>query len=174
MANIAGFNAGQYGEMQNFEAVPAQKVPMMITESEMRPTKDSTGSRLVLVASILDGQSKGRKIYIGLNLANKNKQAEDIAGRELAAICKAIGIMTPTDSVELHNKPFMGDIGVKPKKDEAKKIVAGQFENFMKGYEPMGAGGIAGTVGATAAAGSAAPVQPAAQAPASPPWAAKK
>ena len=179
MANIAGFNAANYGEMQTFSVIPAHKAVMMITASEMKPTKDGTGQRLSLTAEIIgEGQYKGRKLFIGLNMVNKNKQAEDIAARELAAICKAVGILTPTDSTELHNKPFIGDIGVKPAK--AAKPAGNGFpakdaqpeQNVMNGYEPVGG---SGTVSLAAPAG-APPAAPAAAAaaPATAPWLVKK
>jgi hypothetical protein len=130
MATLAGFDASQQGEMQNFEAIPAAPYVMMITESEMKPTKDNTGQYLQLVSEVLDGPYKGRKLWIRLNLVNKNQTAVDIAKRELAAVCKAVGIITPQDSAELHNRPFIATVTVKAGRE-------GKQENSITKYEPV-------------------------------------
>ncbi len=42
-----------------------------------------------------------------LNLANQNVKAVEIARRELSSICRAVNVMNPGDSSELHNIPFL-------------------------------------------------------------------
>lgn len=180
MANIAGFDATQVGDMQKFGVIPAHKAMMMITSSELKPTKSTPpGQRLSLTMEIVgEGQYKGRKMFVGLNMVNANTQAQDIAQRELGAICKAIGVLKPNDSIELHNKPFIGDIGVKPAKaaqpaGPGKPAVdARDAENVMRGYEPAAAGAVTTPAPADLAAAAPAGAAPAAAAGA-PPWAKK-
>lgn len=162
MANLAGFDASQQGEMLNFATMPAQKkVLVMMTASEMKPTKKGTGSFLLCEFTILaDGQYKGRKVWTRLNLSNPNKQAEDIAQRELGAICKAVGIIKPNDSADLHSKPILIDFSVE-------KGENGQDQNKIDAYYPAAAG-------ASFTAPAAPTQQPgpatAPAAPATPPW----
>lgn len=165
MANLTGFDASKQGEMLNFDAFPAHKALGMMTKSEMKPTKAGTGSYLECEFTLLDGQYKGRKVWARLNLSNPSKQAEDIAQRELGAICKAVGINTPLDSADLHNKPIVLDIGYEPAAPATKDKPATKAQNVIKSYTTA-----TGTAGA--AAPSAAP-QGLAQAPkpaAVPPW----
>jgi len=181
MANIAGFDANKQGDMQNFDVIPAHKALMMATASEMKPTKDGTGQRLTFTLDIMEGQYKGRKMFVGLNLVNRNKQAEDISARELGALCRAVGVDRPNDSIELHGKLFVGDIGVKPAKgaqppSDGKPARDAQPEqNYMKGYAPAGSDttmpnlAMAGTHAASAPITQAG-APPTGPADAPPPW----
>lgn len=184
MANLAGFNAAQHGEMRNFDAFAPCKALAMIVASEIKPNSAGTGSYLKLEFNIVDGPDgvKGRKWWNNLNISNANKTAEDIANAELSAICKAVGILTPQDSVELHNKPMVIDFGYTPEGNDKK----GKFQkasNFAKGYAPVGPGMVNATnapitgtqtpIGFSTPAANGPQLQAAAAAPAmpaTPPW----
>ena len=127
--NWANFNADEI-DTEGFKPVPAGWYPAMVVKSEMKTTK-AGGEMLVLQWDILEGQYKGRKIFCNLNLKNDNKQAEEIAHRELASICKCIGIIHPRGSEELHNKPMMIKLAVRPETDQF------PASNDIKGYEPV-------------------------------------
>jgi hypothetical protein len=73
----------------------------------MKPNKDGTGSYLQLTFEILDGPHKGRLLWARLNLDNPNATAVAIAKAELSAICRAVGVLAPKDSVELHDLPLV-------------------------------------------------------------------
>lgn len=128
MANLTGFDANQVEPSADFEAIPAGKYLAMITESELKPTKSGTGAYLQLTLEILEGPFKGRFLWSRLNLDNQNSTTVQIARAELSSICRAIGVMTPSDSVELHNLPMV--ITVKCKKRED----TGEVSNEIKGY----------------------------------------
>ena len=51
-----------------------------------------------------------------------------IAQAELSAICRAVDVMVPNDSVELHNLPLVVQVRVTPRKD------TGELVNEIKGY----------------------------------------
>jgi hypothetical protein len=128
MADLRGFNANQVEPTTNFEPLPAGKYLAVITESEMKPTKAGTGHYLQLTFEIMEGPHKGRNLWARLNLENPNARAVEIARAELSAICRAVGVLAPTDSVELHNLPLM--IHVKCKKRED----TGELTNEVRGY----------------------------------------
>lgn len=132
MAGLAGFDANQVPPDEGMEAVPSGKYPAAIVESEMTPTKDSKGAYLKLVFEILSGDYKGRKVWARLNLKNKSETAVKIARGQLSAICHAVGVMTPQDSVDLHNIPLV--ITVKCVKGQD-----GDMQNEIKKYEKQGA-----------------------------------
>ena len=105
MANLGGFNASEV-EPASFDAIPAGKYQAVITESERKETKSGTGEYLQLTFEIIEGDFKGRKLWARLNLSNPNQQAVQIARGELSAICRAVNVLQPGDSVELHNLPL--------------------------------------------------------------------
>ena len=92
MANLAGFDASQVPEQQEFSALPEGQYVVIATASEMKPTKSGNGQFLQFTFEVLDGPQKGRKLWARLNLVNPNQTAVDIAQRELGAICRAVGV----------------------------------------------------------------------------------
>lgn len=130
MANLFGFNAAEHPE-QDFSAIPEGVYPVMAIASEMKPTKNGNGEMLVFTFEVLEGQFKGRKLWSRLNLKNANKTAVEIAQRELAQICNAVGIPTPTSSEELHNRPFHATVKVEI--DDRRREI-----NAIKKYTPLG------------------------------------
>lgn len=130
MANLNGFDANQVEPTGDFDPVPAGKYLAVITESEMKPTKSGSGNYLQLTFEIIDGPHKGRLLWARLNLDNPSATAVAIARAELSAICRAVGVLAPKDSVELHDLPLV--IHVKCKKRED----TGELTNEVKGYSP--------------------------------------
>lgn len=157
MANLTGFDATQIPEQEDFAALPEGQYVVIATASEFKPTKSGNGEYLQFVFEVIDGQYKGRKLWARLNLKNQNQTAVDIAQRELGAICKAVGILKPNDSAELHNKPILVTVAVEvaDRKRES---------NTIKKYES-----VLGHAAPPSFAPSAAQAAPAA-APATPPW----
>ena len=129
MANLSGFDARTVEPNQAFEAIPAGDYPAVIVDSKMKPTKDGNGQYLELQLQILNGPFQNRKLFDRLNLVNASDKAVQIAKGTLSAICRAVNVLTPNDSAELHNKPLT--VKVKVGKDNN-----GNPNNEVKGYEP--------------------------------------
>jgi len=115
MANLGNFNADEYKD--DYAPLPAGRYTAMIVKSETQATKAGNGSYLKLEIDIVDGQFKGRKLFENLNLDNPNQQAVNIAKATLANICRAVGVLHPKDSSELHLKPMSVMVLVEPEKD---------------------------------------------------------
>ena len=128
MADLRGFDANQVEPSADFEPIPAGKYEAVITESEMKPTKAGTGHYLQLTFQVIEGEFKNRFLWARLNLDNPNATAVQIARSELSAICRALGVMAPSDSTELHDLPLV--ISVKCKKRED----TGELANEIRGY----------------------------------------
>ena len=128
MTDLKGFDAREVEPMDTFEPIPADKYIAAVTASEMKPTKKGDGSYLELKFQVLEGEYKGRNLWARLNLDNPNKLAVKIARSELAAICKAVGVLTPNDSTELHDLPLQLKVGMKRRQD------TGEMTNEIKGY----------------------------------------
>lgn len=162
MAYLNNFNAAEVGPMDSFEPVPAGKYLAIISDSEMKPTKSGSGHYLEITFDIIDGNFKGRKVWARLNLDNPNAQAVQIARGELSAICRAVGVLQPRDSAELHNLPLAVKVSVKKREGN------GELTNEIKGYEKKEA---ALGVTATPTSVQTPPAAPAAQATNNtPPW----
>lgn len=145
--------------LQPMTALPRGKYLAAITASEMKATKAADGGEyLQLEFTVLEGPLANRKCWARLNLKNKNTTAEDIARRELAAICHAVGLVRLKDSEELHDRPVYIEVIVETAKD-------GSENNRIKAY-------IATDDAGTAKA--AATPAPKATGKATPPWAKSK
>jgi len=112
--DLNGFNAAEVEPQQSMEPLPAGWYRAVITASEEKPTKAQTGSFLMMTLEVIEGQHQGRKVFERLNLNNPNATAVEIAQRTLSSICRAVGVMTPRNSSDLHDKPFMVKLAVKP------------------------------------------------------------
>jgi hypothetical protein len=133
MANLAGFNAAEVEPNAGFEIIPPGDYEACIVSSDMKSTKDGTGKYLNLEIQILGGQYQNRKLFEKLNLENKNPTAVTIAKGTLSAICRAVGVLTPNDSSDLHNKAFRISVGTRKREDN------GELENRIKSFKPRNA-----------------------------------
>lgn len=129
MPSLNNFNANDVDPNFAFEPIPAGKYLALITESATKDTKSGDGKYLQLTFQILEGEFKGRMLWTRLNLENSNATTVKIARAELSAICRAVNVMAPKDSVELHNLPLIVSVGLKKRKD------TGELTNVIKGYD---------------------------------------
>jgi hypothetical protein len=126
------FDSSQVVEQDNsFAPIPAGAYPVICDASEFRNTKAGDGRYLHLELSIVDGPSKGRKIFDNLNLENKNPTAVDIAQRQLAGLVRACGKVKISDSAELHNIPVSATLAVR------KGTNGYEDSNDVKSYGPL-------------------------------------
>lgn len=114
MANISDTGYQSASTMDDFSPIPAGEYPAVITESEIKATKDGQGQYLKLKIEIIEGEFQGRLIFMNLNLWNQNPKAAEIARRELATIAAATGKVGASDSAEFHNIPMIVKVAVEP------------------------------------------------------------
>lgn len=100
--------------VQTATVVPAGWYTAVIAQSATKQTKAGTGSYLSLMFKIFGGDFNGRTVWINLNLDNPNAIAVEIAERELANICKAVGILAPDEPDELHGIPLRIKVAIRP------------------------------------------------------------
>jgi len=123
------FNANEVEPSKAFDPIPAGKYIAVITDSEMKETRAGTGRYLQLEFEITDGEYAGRKLWSRLNIENQNAEAVRMARADLSAICRAVNVLTPSDSIDLHNLPLV--IKVHCRKDKN----TGEITNDIRGYE---------------------------------------
>ena len=128
MVSLRGFDANQVEPSTAFDPIPAGKYLAAIIDSKMKPTKSGKGQYLELTFQVLEGEQKGRQVWARLNLDNPNGQTVTIARGELSAICRAVGVMAPNDSTDLHNLPLVITVRCKKRQD------TGEIANEVKGF----------------------------------------
>lgn len=129
MATI-NFNAENIAPSVSFEALPAGKYNVVITDSDAKTNRRGDGEYLQLEFEVIDGEFKGRKLWARLNINNPNPDAVRMANADLSAICHAVGVLRPQDSVELHNLPLSVVV-------RCRKTPEGEIVNDIKGYEAV-------------------------------------
>lgn len=112
------YDANEYEPLGSFEPLPVGEYTVIIESSEKKPASTGKGEYLQLVMSVVEGEFHGRKLFERLNIVNESEQAQTIARRALSSLCRAVGVMTPKNSEELHNIPFVVKVGIRPAKGE--------------------------------------------------------
>ena len=140
MADL-GFGPSGYDssakENNQSNVIPKGDYPALIVKSDKVPTKDGTGFRLTLQFQILQGEFKNKIIFEGLNLwlaeiDDKKREAVKIAKGQFSELCRAVNVLTPTASEQLHNIPLILKVGVQE--------ADGSFpsRNVVRGYKAGG------------------------------------
>jgi len=125
---LLNFDASQVAPSVPYETLPAGKYLVEITDTELKPTKAGTGEMLQIEFTVIDGEFKNRKVWDRLCLRHPNRDTVKIAEANLSAICHAVGVMRPGESIELHHIPLV--IAVKCKTDDS----TGEIHNEVKSY----------------------------------------
>lgn len=150
---LNGFNAQNIEPAAPRGTIPAGKYKAVITASEERPNKAMTGTILKFSLQVIEGPHQGAYVFDQLNVNNPSETAQEIAQRQLSAICRAVGVYTPEDSSDLHNKPLIVTVKV----ENSEKYGA---QNKVAGYEPCEKVGGGAGIGAAQAAPTASAVPP--------------
>ena len=128
MPNLNGFDANTVEPVeQKFDPIPAGKYLVALRASEEKTSKKGH-KYLGLEFEVLDGPYRGRKLWTNLNLNHPDAEAVKFARAELASICKAVGVLKPQDSVQLHNLPLVATVKCANNKE------TGELQNRIKAY----------------------------------------
>ena len=117
-------------ETPSRDPVPAGEYVATVNDSAIKANKAGTGEYLSLTFQIAEGEYEGRFVWANLNLVHPNEKAVQIARSELAGLCKAVGVLNPKDSTDLHNKPVLIRVVVDKDRD-------GNPRNVVKGFKPV-------------------------------------
>lgn len=128
MADLGGFDACSVEPASAFEPLPAGRYRVVVTDSEEKPTKRGDASYMQFTFEVIEGPHAGRKLWARLNLNNPSAQAVQIARAELSALCRAVGVLTPQDTSELHDIPLDVKVSLRIRQD------TGEHTNEIKGY----------------------------------------
>ncbi len=129
--NLTGFDANAIEPSKDYGPIPAGEYQAIIVASEEKTTKAGNGKYLELQLNVLGPTHAGRLLWDRLNLVNPNDTAVQIAKATLSSICRAVNVLTPKDSSELHGKQLTIRVECRAGKD-------GQIRNEVKQYKPRG------------------------------------
>lgn len=177
------FNAAQVAPDEGRAGpVPAGWYLMVCEASEIKPTKDTTGTYLACTMKIVEGPFANRKVFVNFNLKNNSAQAQEIGHKQLSAFCHAVRQLQVGDSSMLHNIPFRAKLKIRAgngQYEDQNEITAFRDQSDMTavntGATAVGAAGPAPVRPAAPPAAAPAPAYappPAAQAAYAPPAAA--
>lgn len=135
------FDANTVEPSKPREVIPPGEYTAIIEASDVKPTKKAqedtqyggpaaNDKLLELTLKVVDGEYAGSMIWERLNIINTNPVAQEIAQRDLSAICHAVGKLKVKDSSELHNKPIRIKVDVERKEGYNPR-------NVIKGYSPI-------------------------------------
>ena len=138
---IQAFNAQQYDPTQGGGSLPVGRHPVIIESSEVKANKANDGGYLQLNVKLIDGPQTGTTGAYRLNLYHSNPQTAEIAHRQLSAICHCVGVFNVQDSSQLHNIPFIIEVGLQKGEEAAQKGYTEVKKVFdINGNEPGKAG----------------------------------
>ena len=138
---LQAFNAQQFDPTQGGGSLPVGRHPVIIESSEVKANKANDGGYLQLNVKLIDGPQTGTTGAYRLNLYHSNPQTAEIAHRQLSAICHVIGVFNVQDSQQLHNIPFIVEVGLQKGEEAAQKGYTEVKKVFdINGNEPGKAG----------------------------------
>ena len=113
---ILNFDSTNVVPMAALDPVPSAWYVCAMSASEMKPTSKNDGSSYLECEYdiMAPPEYKGRKLYDRMNLVNGNPTAVEIAYRTLSSICHATGVIQVADSQQLHNRPLMIKVSLRP------------------------------------------------------------
>ena len=138
---LQAFNAQQFDPTQGGGSLPVGRHPCIIESSEVKANKANDGGYLQLNVKLIDGPQTGATGAYRLNLYHSNPQTAEIAHRQLSAICHCVGVFNVQDSQQLHNIPFIVEVGLQKGEEAAQKGYTEVKKVFdINGNEPGKAG----------------------------------
>lgn len=120
------FDANSVPE-SNYEPIPAGDYMVWISESHIETSQAGNQQLKVTMEVMQPERFAGRKLFASFTMQSNNPKAVETGMRILAGVCKAVGVMSPRDSEELHNIPFFTRV-------EVKQLDSGKIVNDPRGF----------------------------------------
>lgn len=109
---IAGSYNPDAEPSSGYTPLPAGEYQMEIVESDYVTNSKGAGNILKCKAQIVGGEHDLRPFYINYDLEHRARTKQDRGQREFAALRRATGVINPSDTSELHHKPFRARVDV--------------------------------------------------------------
>ena len=105
MPYLGDYDANQYQDNYG-EPLPAGDYLVTITESDIDTKEDRSQQVKVTMEVVSPEHYAGRKAWANFTLEHSNPKAVEVGRRILGNLCRAIGILQPRETEELHDIPF--------------------------------------------------------------------
>jgi len=145
MANLSAlfgnkpFNPADVEETEsNFDPLPKGDYIVQITDSELAPNKNNTGTNLTLKLVVQEGKFKNRILFDNLCVQHQNVTAQNIAQTRLKRISEALGLKQIKDTSQLHDQNLSLSLDIEfdlyatNKRNDGERM----FRNAIKSYGP--------------------------------------
>lgn len=110
-------------EPQEFELLPNMIARLEIDQGDVKADEDGKGTTLAVAYRVIEPEAfAGKRFFAWINLENEDAQKQERGQRELASLCRAIGVSEIEDSDELLFQAFTAKV----KKGEAGISKAGR------------------------------------------------
>lgn len=104
MPSLGNFDPNQHHD--SYEPLPAGDYLVMITESTIDQKDDGAQFVKVTMEVMQPEQHYGRKCFANFTLEHANPKAVEVGRKILSNLCRAVGVMAPRETEELHGIPF--------------------------------------------------------------------
>lgn len=150
MVHLNNFDASKVDPNFGFRPLPNGTYTVVMKSSEERRNKAGTGSYVALDFEVVDGEHQGKPLRSMLNLSHPKQSVVEQAQSELSAICRAVGVLSPQDTSQLHGIPLVVEVSCQKRKDdptkwqnriESYKSRQQAFEEQQKPAQPLDQGG---------------------------------
>lgn len=91
-----------------------ETITLEIVESSYEANHTGTGMVLRCFAQVVGGPDEGRLGYLFFDLENDDERVQERGQRAFAALRRAVDVLSPQDSAELHWKPFQFPFSIEP------------------------------------------------------------
>ncbi len=106
MASIGGSFNPDAEPSSGYKPLPAGEYALEIVESDYDVNAGGNGMVLKCKAQIVGGDYDCRPFYINYSLEHADPQTMEIGQRDFAGLRRAVGVLSPVDSGQLHFVPF--------------------------------------------------------------------
>jgi hypothetical protein len=116
-------------EQREYENIPDGIYRLEATKADVAATSKGDGTILKIQYGVIEPeQYKGRIIFGNITLENPNAQAQEIGQRQLASLCRAIGLSEVEDSDELLFQAFVAKVGLSKERKVGDKVYSPRNE----------------------------------------------
>ena len=131
------FDASQVEPTNSFDVLPAGEYRAALVESKREPTKSGTGEMLKLTFQVLGGEYQNRKVFDRINIKNASAKAQEIGRGQLSALCRAVNVLTPRDTAQLHNRELIIKLAVSDDPQYGKRNEVKAYKAVKPAPSPM-------------------------------------
>ena len=106
------FDITEVEEKTEYALLPEGRYRCIVSSSDIKENNAGTGDNLNLKIEIVSGEYAGRLVFENLCWRHESDKAVQIARARFAELCRAVGILAPADTEQLHDIPFDCIIGI--------------------------------------------------------------